>query len=142
MAIRYQGQIHVYEIWNEPNVKNYWSGSAEQMVELLIGPTTSSRASIHRQPSFHRLRLDGLGLLWFSSFLSAGGGRYVDVIGYHFYVDPAAPEAMVPLIQTVEAIMRAYQTGSLFGIRRPGGPSRIRFRPMSWGPRTLRAHSS
>ncbi len=29
------------------------------------------------------------GLPWLSEFLSEGGGQYVDVIGYHFYVFPA-----------------------------------------------------
>lgn len=34
-----------------------------------------------------------------------GGGRYADVIGYHFYVSPKAPEAMIDLIERVRAIV-------------------------------------
>lgn len=45
------------------------------------------------------------GLPWLSEFLSKGGGKYVDVIGYHFYVFPADPEAMVPLIEKVKRLM-------------------------------------
>lgn len=108
VVVRYQGQIHIYEIWNEPNVRRYWSGSPEQMVELthrahdIIKSIDPSATIVSPPPA------GILGLVWFSSFLSAGGGRYVDVIGYHFYVDPAPPETMVPFIQTVQAIMRAY----------------------------------
>ena len=108
LVVRYQGQIHIYEIWNEPNVSRYWSGSPEQMVELthrahdIIKSIDPSATIVSPSPTGQN------GLVWFSSFLSAGGGHYVDVIGYHVYIDPAPPEAMVPLIQTVQAIMRAY----------------------------------
>jgi hypothetical protein len=37
--------------------------------------------------------------------LSKGGGQFVDVIGYHFYVTPRPPEEMVPLIRQVRQIM-------------------------------------
>ncbi|MDP2287931.1 MAG: cellulase family glycosylhydrolase [Actinomycetota bacterium] len=34
VAQRYQGRIHGYEIWNEPNSLTYWSGSNEEWSEL------------------------------------------------------------------------------------------------------------
>jgi hypothetical protein len=111
VATRYQGQIHIYEIWNEPNVHRYWSGSVEEMVEMahqahdIIKSIDPSAIIVSPPPS------GKTGLGWFTSFLSAGGGRYVDVIGYHFYVDPAPPEAMAPLIRTVQGIMREHQIG-------------------------------
>jgi hypothetical protein len=111
VATRYRGRIHVYEIWNEPNVPRYWSGSPEQLVELTrlahdvikgIDP-----AAIIVAPS----PVGEAGLVWLSSFLNAGGAHYVDVIGFHFYVFPAPPEAMVPLINSVKAVMRGYGIG-------------------------------
>jgi hypothetical protein len=42
------------------------------------------------------------GASWLDDFLRKGGGRYVDVIAYHFYVYPQPPEAMVDLIQKVK----------------------------------------
>jgi hypothetical protein len=111
VATRYRGQIHVYEIWNEPNEKKYWSGSVEQMAELtheahdIIKGIDSSAVIVSPPPT------GANGTIWLSSFLRAGGGRDVDVVGYHFYVFPAAPEAMVPLIQNVKALMQGNQIG-------------------------------
>ena len=110
VATRYRGRIHIYEIWNEPNLDtHYWTGSVGQMVALvaaahdIIKSVDPSAIIVSPSPT------GVTGLPWLSSFLTAGGGRYVDVIGYHFYVFPAAPEAMVSLIQSVEAIMREHQ---------------------------------
>ena len=47
----------------------------------------------------------GKGTAWLNEFLTKGGGQYVDVIGYHFYVQQGTPEAMVPIIQQVKAVM-------------------------------------
>ena len=106
VAVRYQGQIHIYEIWNEPDVPRYWSGSVEQMIEMtreahdIIKGVDPSAVIVAPSPTGPN------GLIWLSSFLSGGGGNYVDVLGYHFYIFPTPPEAMVPYIQSVEAIMR------------------------------------
>jgi hypothetical protein len=109
VAVRYRGRIHIYEIWNEPNLNRYWSGSVAQMVEMtrqahdIIKSVDPSAVIVSPSATGNG------GVVWFSSFLRAGGGRYVDVIGYHFYVFPAPPEAMVSLIQSVESIMRSNQ---------------------------------
>jgi Glycosyl hydrolases family 39 len=111
VATHCRGQVHIYEIWNEPNLRKYWSGSVEQLVELAhqahdaIKAVDPSATIVSPSPTGQS------GLVWLSSFLGAGGGRYIDVIGFHFYVDPAPPETMVPLIQSVEAIMRGHQVG-------------------------------
>ena len=102
VATRYKGRIHAYEIWNEPNLKQYWVGNMDQMIDLVreahdivkgIDPT-----AIIVSPA----ATTGGGIGWLDDFLRKGGGRYVDVIGYHFYVYPQPPEAMVDLIQRVK----------------------------------------
>jgi glycosyl hydrolase family 39 (putative alpha-L-iduronidase) len=102
VATRYKGRIHAYEIWNEPNLKQYWVGNMDQMIDLVreahdvvkgIDPT-----AIIVSPA----ATTGAGMGWLDDFLRKGGGRYVDVIGYHFYVYPQPPEAMVDLIQRVK----------------------------------------
>src|SRR4028118_353033 len=32
VATRYKGRVHYYELWNEPNVPRFYSGTVEQMV--------------------------------------------------------------------------------------------------------------
>jgi len=105
VATRYKGRIHAYEIWNEPNLKQFWSGTTDQLLALAheahniiksVDPTavivSPSATGAHGTP-------------WLSEFLSKGGGQFVDVIGYHFYVTPRPPEEMVPLIREVRQIM-------------------------------------
>jgi hypothetical protein len=47
------------------------------------------------------------GIPWLAEFLKKGGGQYVDVIGFHFYVNPHTllPEDMVPVIQRVRQVI-------------------------------------
>jgi Glycosyl hydrolases family 39 len=112
VATRYKGRIHVYEIWNEPNLtKVYWTGSTEQMIALVREADQIIKSidpsAILVSPS----ATSDDGVKWLSEFLSKGGGQYVDVIGYHFYVFPADPEAMVPLIEKVKQVMLSNGAG-------------------------------
>lgn len=113
VATRYKGRIHIYEIWNEPNLtKIYWTGSTEQMIALVREADQIIKSidpsAILVSPS----ATSDDGLKWLSEFLSKGGGQYVDVIGYHFYVFPADPEAMVALIEKVKQVMLSNGAGS------------------------------
>jgi hypothetical protein len=104
---RYKGRIQAYEIWNEPNLRQFWGGSTDEMLEL----TREASQIIHSvdpkaivvSPS----ATANYGIPWFSEFLKKGGGQYVDVIGYHFYVNPQTllPEDMLPVIQQVRQLM-------------------------------------
>ncbi len=105
VATRYRGRINAYEIWNEPNHPQFCSASIDQILLL----TREASQIIHEvdpaalvvSPS----ATESKGLPWLSEFLSKGGGQYVDVIGYHLYVNPQPPEAMVPLVQQIRQIM-------------------------------------
>jgi hypothetical protein len=106
IGARYKGKIHVYEIWNEPDRPQDWKGDVDTMVAMVreasqilkqIDPTI-----ILVSPSAEQAK----GVPWLSEFLRKGGGQYVDVIGFHFYVPHANPEAMVPLIQQVRKVMK------------------------------------
>lgn len=101
-----KGRVQAYEIWNEPNNKGFWTGNTLQMVAM----TRMASEIIHRiDPSAYVVSpaaTTNSGLEWLTQFLRLGGGRYVDVIAFHFYVAPQPPEAMVPLVQKVRQIMR------------------------------------
>ena len=105
VATRYKGRIHAYEIWNEPNVKKFWSGTTDRLLALTREAHNIIKSidpmAIIVSPS--AAGTDGTP--WLSEFLSKGGGQFVDVIGYHFYVFPESPEAMVPLIRQVRQIL-------------------------------------
>jgi hypothetical protein len=109
VATRYEGRIHLYEIWNEPNMRGSYTGTISQMVALareaysVIKDVDSTNIVV--SPSAAG---GGTDLQWLEAFLSQGGGKYCDVIGYHFYVTPAPPEAMVNVIDDVKKLLVRY----------------------------------
>lgn len=113
VAERYKGRLHYYELWNEPNLKGFYSGTVDKMLELSReayrilkevdpGVTVISPAAAHS---------GNTGLSWLEEYLSKGGGAYADIIGYHFYVKPDPPEAMVSAIRQVQDLMAEYGVG-------------------------------
>jgi len=106
VATRYKGVIHNYELWNEVNLTGFYSGSVDNMVEMAKEAYQIIKAI---DPSARVISPSCVGdastVNWFQQFLAKGGGNYADVIGYHFYVSPNAPEAMVPFINDTKKIM-------------------------------------
>lgn len=111
---RYKGRIQAYEIWNEPNLKDFWTGTTNQMLTL----TKEASAIIHSldpqalvvSPS----ATADYGIPWLVEFLKKGGGQFVDVVGYHFYLNPntSLPEQIVPLIRRVRQVVDESGSGN------------------------------
>jgi hypothetical protein len=105
VATRYKGKIQAYEVWNEPNLAQFYGGD----VPTLVAMTKEAAQIIHSidpaalvvSPS----PTGPQGLEFLRQFLSAGGGQYVDVIGYHLYVTPDPPEEIAGLAQQVKSIV-------------------------------------
>ena len=104
VATRYKGRIHAYEIWNEPNVKKFWTGNIDQLATLtreasIIIHGIDPHAVVVSPPA------TGFpGIKWMPEFLSKAG-QYVDVIGYHFYLTPRPPEATLQLVDAIKKVM-------------------------------------
>jgi hypothetical protein len=102
---RYKGRIRAYEIWNEPNLKDFWTGNTDQMLALtkeasqIIHSLDPQALVVSPSPTAD------YGIPWLMEFLKKGGGQFVDVIGYHFYVTPKPPEEIVPVIQRVRQVL-------------------------------------
>jgi hypothetical protein len=102
---RYQGRVFQYEIWNEPNVRKFYSGSIPMLVDL----TREAYIILHGidprilviSPSYPGFD----GLPGFNDFLAQGGGNFVDVIGFHLYVNSQPPEKMAELALKVKDVM-------------------------------------
>jgi hypothetical protein len=111
---RYKGRIQAYEIWNEPNLKDFWTGTTDQMLTL-----TKEASQIIHSVDPHAIVVSpsataDYGIPWLVEFLKKGGGQFVDVIGYHFYVNPNTklPEEMVPVIQRVRQVISESGSGN------------------------------
>jgi hypothetical protein len=118
VALRYKGQIHYYELWNEPIGAAIFQRDPSLLMTLnrvayetlkSVDPTivvlSSAFASGDPNPdrAFRQL----------GTFVDAGLLKNCDVISYHFYVIPVAgstaprsPEELLPYITAVKAKMK------------------------------------
>jgi hypothetical protein len=113
VATRYKGRIHTWEIWNEPNRPQSWNGSVDTMVEMERDAYTILKQIDPTCTVVSPAATETKGVAFLDAFLSKGGGKYADVIGYHFYVGSnVPPEAMVTLIDSVKAVIAKHGLSS------------------------------
>ncbi len=117
---RYRGRIKYYEIWNEPyysdlrgyTTKGHFSGSVANMIQLAEIAHTAIR-EIDPQARIISPSCTGgfdIGLACVEAFFKAGGGRFIDIVGFHLYV---TPEKIPPLVASIQTIKRRYGYGHL-----------------------------
>jgi Glycosyl hydrolases family 39 len=109
---RYKGRIQAYEIWNEPNLQDFWTGTTDQMLALTKEASNIIHGLDPRALVVSPSPTTSAGISWIAEFLKKGGGQFVDIIGYHFYVTPGLPEEMVPVIQRVRQAMAESGSGN------------------------------
>ena len=100
-----KGRVHAYEIWNEPNYKPFWTGDVDGVLRLTREASQIIRKLDPQAVIVSPAATTASGTKWLAEFLSKGGGQFVDVIGYHFYVNTQPPEAILPIIAQVKKIM-------------------------------------
>lgn len=106
VAERYKGRIRYFELWNEPNLRNFYTGSVEAMLQL----ARETYAILKQVDSQNLLAAPaategGKQLDWLDRYLALGGGQFMDVLSHHFYVPREAPEKMLPIVADVRKIM-------------------------------------
>lgn len=87
VATRYKGKIRFWEIWNEPDIVGFYSGTPDKLLDL----TRQAHAILKQvdpnnkvlSPAF----ADSGGPAYLDYFLANGGGKSCDIISYHFYID-------------------------------------------------------
>ncbi len=108
VAKRYKGQIRYYEIWNEPNLGYFYTGSLDAMIRLTKEAYGTIKAIDSNAKVLSPAAVGGGGVPWLISFFAGGGGSYVDIIAYHFYVKPNPPEGMYLYIPRIRGVLEAY----------------------------------
>ncbi|PTY03567.1 hypothetical protein DB346_06775 [Verrucomicrobia bacterium LW23] len=94
---RYKDRIHHWEIWNEPAVPQFWSGSPEQFAELTKVAYEAAKA----EDPHAVIMAGGYTDAWRWSERAAEHGalRYCDAISFHLYYKPTdTPEALLAKI--------------------------------------------
>jgi len=109
VVARGKGRVEAYELWNEVNLRQFFTGSMEDLVELARVMHEEVRrgdpAALVVSPSFTN-GMDGVRAL--DRYLALGGGTYADVISFHFYTPSGPPEAMLAIVAEVRAVMLAH----------------------------------
>ncbi len=110
LVSRYKDRIKSWELWNEPDIKEYWSGTAKDLAHLtVIGAEAVKKADPNAM-----VVLAGLaGHVEFTKalFRDYGISKYVDVVNCHSYYetwngDPL--ETVVPYVNTLSDIINRY----------------------------------
>ncbi len=105
VATRYVGRVRNYEIWNEPNLPKFFSGSPEDAV-----PLTCAAQEVLKEidPSIRLVSpapTGAYGVPWLKRFFAAGGGKCIDVVGFHFYNSHLDPESHITLNAKIRTAM-------------------------------------
>jgi len=112
LGTRYKGRVKYYEIWNEPNDTNFYTGTIPGLVQMSkvarevfksIDPEIQVVSPVPTSPA---------GLTLLDSFFAAGGGSAVDIVGFHFYVAPSQPEGIFSYVQQLYQIMQKHGVGN------------------------------
>ncbi|MCW7537300.1 glycosyl hydrolase [Aquabacterium sp. A7-Y] len=105
---RYAGRIRYWEIWNEPDYAAFYKGSVEDMVKMARIANEELKAIDPQNVLLSPGLTTHQGVAWLDRFLALGGGRYVDVIAFHWYYD-RHPESIASSIQNVRRVMRKHR---------------------------------
>ncbi len=84
VATRYKDRAWGFEVWNEPNLPNFWKGSKEEFVEL----ARVTVDKVHEVAPGVPVSVAGLSLLpvpWLDSLHAAGVVAAADAISFHPY---------------------------------------------------------
>ena len=110
LVSRYKNRIKTWELWNEPDIREYWSGNSSDLAKL----TKIGAQAVRKADPTAKVVLAGLaGHTDFTLrlFRDEGISPYVDVVNCHSYYetwngDPI--ETVVPYVQTLSDIIRRY----------------------------------
>jgi polysaccharide biosynthesis protein PslG len=92
LATRYAGKIQAWGLWNEPNLTQFWSGTRQQYIDVVLKPgadaihAASPTALVVGPELAH---LSGNGAVWYrwlTDVLTQAGSK-IDVISHHAYDD-------------------------------------------------------
>jgi len=113
LAARYRGRLKTWELWNEPDNKEYWLGTPGEYAQLLAAGARGVRAG---DPNA-RVVLGGIaGHLEFLEELLTkhDSARAVDIVNLHSYAEtwnPEPIEAVTSYLQRAAELVRQHGEG-------------------------------
>lgn len=127
-----RGRVQAYELWNEPNLAEFWTGTTEQFVTL----THAGYAALQRVDPGPPVVLGGVSYndtAWLDRAYAAGLGGSFDVMSTHPYM---APSDQGPEVQDVTGTNKYLLTHVAavrdLMVRRGDGDKPIWFTEFGW----------
>jgi len=113
VTTRYKGKVAYYEMWNEINLKQTWTGTPAQILSLQQAAYSVIRSNDPNAQLISANLTTSNGLPMFEKLLGLGYANSADIIGYHFYVSPNPPEDIATLASRVSSLL------ALYGVNKP-----------------------
>jgi len=95
VAQRFRGKVAAWEVWNEPNLSGFWSGTAAQYTAMLKAAYPAFKSG---DPSALVVagNVSEHDVPWLTKMYDAGAKGYFDVLATHPYQGPANEPATAP----------------------------------------------
>jgi hypothetical protein len=129
IATHAAGRIKYWEMWNEANQHEYWSGGLPALVMMTQHASAIIKSLAPSAMIFTPSAVGGSvdTSIFLDKFFVAGGGAFVDGVAFHGYVNsiPAIPEDVNRIVDHVQNVMAAHgQSGKpLWDTEGSWGPS-------------------
>lgn len=122
VALHYKGKGIRYQVWNEPNILGFWSGTAAQMATLTKVTNdvlyANDRSALLVAPSLATRRSGQSGRGWIDDFFAQRPtrvgydyrvGHYIDVVSLSLYpMATGSPESSMTQLRQVKTILAKY----------------------------------
>jgi hypothetical protein len=105
------GRIRYWELWNEPNLNEFWAGNAQVLAQMAQRAYAIIKSidpnAVVLTPAATASNSDAGS--WLNQFFSAGGGSSTDVVAFHGYLpnSETAPEQLTTVLDSINAAMAA-----------------------------------
>lgn len=123
VARRYAGRVNIWEIWNEPDISQFWTGTVEDYTALLA---SAYRGAKRGNPDCFVMSagLDGHGERYLMEMARIGAFEFCDLVGFHPYAgNPDLAEGRV---------RAAWRVLNHFGVRKPIWVTEVGWQSGGW----------
>ncbi|MEE4217821.1 MAG: hypothetical protein V2I48_09440 [Xanthomonadales bacterium] len=105
---RYKDRIRHWEVWNEPNHRNYWGAPPDgEVYGELVRYTVDRILSLHPEAKIIAGSMAGISADFTDKFLSRCDPQKIDVISFHNYGN--RPENRVYAIEKFKKVLDSYR---------------------------------
>ena len=113
IATHAAGRIEHWELWNEPNLSQFWSGGTLAMANMaqrayrIIKSVDPTAIVLTPSPSAGATGVSS----WLDQYFAAGGGAYADIVAFHGYPSHdrnAAPEYINEMVNAINRVTSAH----------------------------------